>query len=232
VPDSSPAVIRLADGSRATFEPASEAVLFGRTAGQRQLVELVAGGGAFQVVEGGGGFEVKTALGRVTALGTEFSVRLLAPSDRDRESDRAGAGHAAMAVAVQSGAVRVEFGGETYTLQAGQSRRFAPEGNRKPRAATCSGELIRVEAGEITIARKNGKAEETKTLTVDSATRVHIVTEQTEPLLGEGGKGDERMKVVEGSLRDLKVGQQVIAVYGDDGARAVKVLIRRPAPPR
>lgn len=63
-----PAAICLADGSRAVFEPSTQAVLHGPVAGIRQVVELVEGSGTFQVEKGDGEFQVETRWGRVTAL--------------------------------------------------------------------------------------------------------------------------------------------------------------------
>jgi len=236
VPESGPAAIRLTDGSRATFDASSEAVLHGRSAAQQQLVELVAGGGTFQVVKGAGRFEVKTALGRVTALGTEFSVRLLATEGRgkDGKEERPLPGRTSMAVAVMSGTVRVEFGGEMHVLVAGQNRRFVSGGERKSKEIVYRGELTSVEAGSISLAIKKGenRAAETRTIAVDGGTKVLVETDEMESVPGEGGKMREKLKMAEGALADLKIGQQVSVSCGEEGARATKVFIHRSAPPR
>jgi len=234
VADSAPAVIRLTDGSRATLEASSVAVLHGRAAGRRQLVELDAGGGTFQVAKAKGDFEVKTPLGRVTALGTEFSVRILAGNERGKESDREAGGRRALAVAVASGTVQVEFAGQTHTLQAGDSRVFTHEAEKKARVVQCSGLLTAVEASAITVAVKKGEraAAETQTIAVDKDTKVLMETDQMESVPGEGGKMKQRPKVAEGTPADFKVGRQVTVAYTEDGPKAVKVLIHRPAPPR
>lgn len=111
VPEEVPAVIRLGDGSQAELEPGTQAVLHGSVPGLRQLVELVEGAGSFRVEKGDGQFQVETGLGRVTALGTEFRVRIL--SGRRLE------------VAVREGLVEVDQGGRAQLLSAGDSRVFA-----------------------------------------------------------------------------------------------------------
>ena len=236
VPESGPAAIRLTDGSRATFDASSEAVLHSRSAAQQQCVELVAGGGTFQVVKGAGRFEVKTALGRVTALGTEFSVKLLAADGRGKEGkeERPLPGRMSMAVAVMSGTVQVEFGGETHVLGAGQNRRFVSGGERKTKEIVYRGEVTNVEAGSISLAIKKGenRAAETRTIAVDGDTKILIETDEMESVPGEGGKTRQKPKVAEGALADLKVGRQVsVSCVGED-ARATKVFIYRPVPPR
>jgi len=235
VPDAAPAVIRLTDGSRATFEPSSEGVLRGRSAEQRQTVELVGGGGSFQVAKSGGSFEVATHLGSVTVPGTEFSVRLLQAGEREKEPARADVRPGAMAVAVKSGVVNVHFAGRTYVLREGQSRRFAPEGERKARQAVFSGRVTAVGPDSITVLRKKGdeKGEESNAFALDAReTKILVETNQMESVPGEGGKTKQRPKVVEGTLADLKIGQQVDVTYIVEGSKAVKVFIRRPAPPR
>lgn len=115
------ATVRLADGSRVEFEPASQAVLVGPSAGLRQVVELVAGAGTFAVEKGAGQFQVDTRLGRVTALGTKFTVKLL-PADK-------------LVVDVAHGIVQVDFAGRTAYLTAGDQQAFSPRGDlpRKPK---------------------------------------------------------------------------------------------------
>jgi hypothetical protein len=235
VPDAAPAVIRLTDGSRATFEPSSEAVLRGRAAERRQTVELVDGGGSFQVAKSGGSFEVATHLGNVTVPGTEFSVRLLPAGERDKEPARAGVRPGALAVAVKSGVVNVHFAGRTYVLREGQSRRFATEGERKARQAVFSGRVTDIGPDTITVLRKKSdeRTEESNAFALDAQeTKILIETEQMEAVRGEGGKPAQRPKVVEGALGDLKLGQQVDVTYIVEGNKAVKVFVRRPAPPR
>lgn len=237
VPDAATAVIRLTDGSLATFDASSEAVLRGRTTEHRQTVELVGGGGVFQVVKSGGGFEVATPLGGVTVAGTEFSVRLLPAGEREKEVARADARPGTLAVAVKSGVVNVHFGGRTYVLREGQTRRFAQGGERKARQATCSGRVTAVGPDAMTVTRKTGDerkpVDELKTFTLDAQeTKVQIETDQMEALPGEGGKPAQRPKVVEGTISDLRIGQQVEVMYTVDGNKAVKVFVRRVVPPK
>jgi hypothetical protein len=80
------------------------------------------------VVKGLGAFEVETRLGRVIALGTVFSVKLLPGGGTDRDNpDR-------LAVAVLEGLVQVDFAGKSYLLSGGENQVFAAvgEGRRGP----------------------------------------------------------------------------------------------------
>jgi hypothetical protein len=132
-----PEVIRLTDGSQAELEPGASAVLHGRAGGVRQLIELVKGGGTFRVQKAHGDFRVVTKLGSVTAVGTEFSVRIVPPRAASeatvRRTGSAGTSplEAArtspggrLAVAVTDGTVEVEFGGKTFLLHRGEERVF------------------------------------------------------------------------------------------------------------
>lgn len=140
VPAEAPAVIRLGDGSRAELEPGTQAVLHGSVVGLRQLVELVEGAGSFSVEKGEGQFQVETGVGRVTALGTEFRVRIL-PGRR-------------LEVAVREGLVEVDQGGRTELLIGGERRVFSGSGSRSPRETRAL--LTRSSAGTISITRRDG----------------------------------------------------------------------------
>ena len=147
----SPAVIRLADGSQAEIAPASKAMIHGRREEVRQAIELDGGGGKFKVTPGPGQFRVETAVGTVTALGTEFSVKLEArgkdekkPGDKSSkgkgaetpskgkkpEGDKPDKKKRALAVSVMEWKVRVETAGKSYDLAAGEQRVF-PESSKK-----------------------------------------------------------------------------------------------------
>jgi len=232
VGDAGSAVIRLTDGSRATFDAASEAVLHGRTEARRQLVELRDGGGLFEVAKDGGSFEVRTPLGRVTALGTAFTVRLLAGPEGEREGPKAGRGHGGLLVAVRAGAVEVEFAGRTHVLRGGQSRRFAREGEPEHAETTWAGRLAQVEADAVTVVRKSEKAEDSRRIRLDADTRILVETGEMEVVVTEGGRSKQRIKVAAGSPADLRVGQNVTVTCTGDGTRALKVLVRRTPPPK
>jgi ferric-dicitrate binding protein FerR (iron transport regulator) len=123
-----PAVIRLADGSKAEIAPASKATIHGPRDSVRQAVELERGGGKFAVVPGNGQFRVETAAGNVTVLGTEFSVKL---ETRSRgEGKRGGRARTTMTVAVTEGSVKVDSAGKSYVLAAGERRVF-PERTKR-----------------------------------------------------------------------------------------------------
>ncbi len=115
-----PAVIRIADGSQITLDPACQAVFHSDDRNHR-VVELIEGGGTFQVVKGARRFQVKTSIGDVNVLGTEFSVKLL-PSNKGNEGMKKST---MMAVAVMAGVVQVQVGAESVTLRTGENRVFA-----------------------------------------------------------------------------------------------------------
>jgi len=126
VSGSSSAVIQLADGSQATFDPASQAIIRGRSDEIRQGVELTQGGGKFQVAHAGGSrFRVQTPVGSVTALGTEFTVQLEAKQKKTGRREKL-----ALAVAVTEGSVQVDVAGKSFVLQVGDNRRFEDDGDQ------------------------------------------------------------------------------------------------------
>lgn len=118
---SAPARLRLNDGSEAQLAPASAAVFQGRVGDARQVVQLTQGSGTFKVAKAPDAFRVQTSVGRVSVLGTEFSVEL-------RKQKK---GAPALAVSVASGSVRVEAGGANKVLGPGQSVVFGLEEETK-----------------------------------------------------------------------------------------------------
>jgi ferric-dicitrate binding protein FerR (iron transport regulator) len=122
-----PAVIRLADGSQAEVAPASKAMIHGRRDGVREAVELERGGGQFKVKPGSAAFRVETAVGNVTVLGTEFSVKL---DSRGKGESKRNKVRTTLTVAVTEGSVKVESLGKSYVVTAPEQRTF-PEITRK-----------------------------------------------------------------------------------------------------
>jgi ferric-dicitrate binding protein FerR (iron transport regulator) len=74
------------------------------------------------VTHGLGQFRVETPVGAVTALGTEFSVRLR-PAGRDK-------GNLWMAVNVTDGSVQVDAGNKSFKLSVGDRRVFGDDGEQ------------------------------------------------------------------------------------------------------
>jgi ferric-dicitrate binding protein FerR (iron transport regulator) len=146
-PGREPAACLLEDGSRAELAPASAAVFRGRTGDARQVVELERGKGRFRVAQGKGAFRVETESGKVTALGTDFTVELRPQDRRGRE----GAPPPALAVSVAEGAVRVEFRRKSYDLRAPESRVFgepdpvkpSPDSEKRPFRGIVRGKVVR-----------------------------------------------------------------------------------------
>ena len=126
-----PAILKLTDNSEVELEPATSVVIHGRTSEQRPLVELLEGSGTFRVEKAKGKFKVVTHAGSVTALGTEFSVKI--PSPQDHGDSGMKTHRVMLAVAVLIGTVQVDFGGKTYMLGGGENRAFAEDpGETKP----------------------------------------------------------------------------------------------------
>lgn len=128
VTSDAPAVIRLADGSAAELAVATKARLHGRREGSRPSVELGQGAGKFKVTGGVGKFRVETGIGTVTALGTEFSVKL---EPRSRGKGQKAKGGILLSVSVSEGSVSVDADGKNTVLQAGDSRVFGRKGARE-----------------------------------------------------------------------------------------------------
>lgn len=120
-----PAVVRLTDGSQAEFQPASQGAIRARTDEARLAVELMQGGGKFQVTHGGGQFRVNTPVGSVTALGTEFTVKLQPKKKKDGSKVPL-----LLAVRVSDGSVQIEAGGKTHVLAVGDNRAFSDDGQQ------------------------------------------------------------------------------------------------------
>jgi ferric-dicitrate binding protein FerR (iron transport regulator) len=108
-----PAVVHLPDGSLATLDPGTRLTLRGRVDSFRQVLDLTAGGGQFQVPYGGGQFRIDTPVGSVTVLGTQFVAVLRSPLS--------------LFLSVVAGTVRFDRDGSAFILNSGQSRTFGPE---------------------------------------------------------------------------------------------------------
>ena len=123
------AVVRLADGSQAEFEPGTKALLRRPSGSARQIIELQEGGGAFSVTKAQAQFQVETPVGTVAVVGTEFTVQLSRPNANLPVGEQP----LAMRVAVRTGSVAVHAGSKSYLLSAGDDRIF-PEPDKTPPA--------------------------------------------------------------------------------------------------
>ena len=106
------------------------------------------------------------------------------------------------------------------------------EKERGPKAVVLKGELTAVEANSITVTQKGDKGARGTTVAVGADTQVLTETAEDEAAPAEHGETKQKPKTVEGTLADLKVGQWVTVWCTADGAAAVKVLVRRPPPPK
>lgn len=187
-----PAVIRLGDGSQAELEPGASAVLQGRTSGMRQLIELAKGSGTFRVEHAHGDFRVATALGSVTAVGTEFSVRIVPPQrSGETVSEKAATQSrgATMAVAVLEGTVQVESGGRTVLVHHGENVVF---GDAQPEAvaanAPATGKTLEIKLG--TTIRREWEDVKQAGYAYGPKQEYEPLTGQTHVFLPYGNKGE------------------------------------------
>jgi ferric-dicitrate binding protein FerR (iron transport regulator) len=203
---SAEARLRLPDGSRVRLEQGSAFVVPSADSGR--LVELLAGKGHFEVSKADTDFRVETPAGRVTALGTEFSVTLT----HEREDESMKLSHVVMAVAVASGLVQVEAGGEWCVLEAGQSRAFGQDRKReedkkeerkreerKPALKTQRGQILEVGDKKLTLSGR----ERREGVTIDVPDGVKIFVDGKPAKLGDLAK--EMMVVIEKDDKDAIV---------------------------
>jgi len=101
------------------------------------------------------------------------------------------------------------------------------EGDGAGKRQKIVGEISSVADGSITISQRGDGGPRTSTVTVDAATKVRIESDQMETVRGEGGKTAQRPKIVDGTLADLKAGQNVVALC-DQAGKAMEILIKRP----
>jgi ferric-dicitrate binding protein FerR (iron transport regulator) len=224
-----PASVRLAGEATASLEPQTAGRLREAEGNLRPGVDLDAGGGTFTVGQAPGRFQVRTPVGAVTAIGTEFTVRLQAGQVQDKGDRTMRATHLLLAVMVTAGIVQVDIDGQHYTLGLGDSRVFAKDNDGGPRLKKVQGEIAKLGGNAIGLVQRGDEGEKTLVITVDPKTQVFIESDQTEEVRGEGGKTVTRPKVVEGALSDLKVGMRIAATCMEDG-KAVKILVSRPRP--
>jgi ferric-dicitrate binding protein FerR (iron transport regulator) len=123
VAGTTPAVLRLADGSQAELAPATHAELRGDAHAPFPSVVLESGSARFQVAETPSTAEadplrVVTPIGNVTARGTEFTVEV-------RPADALLLAPPQLLVAVLAGEVSVDYGDQTYALGLGDDRIYA-----------------------------------------------------------------------------------------------------------
>jgi ferric-dicitrate binding protein FerR (iron transport regulator) len=116
----------LPDGSSVELTAGTTATLWPRA------VEMREGEGRFDVRPGDERFEVKTPVGRVTVVGTEFQVNV-----NEEETMN---GKLILTVAVMAGLVDVSYDGRTFRLGAGQRGVYGQE-ERRPRADVTRGVL-------------------------------------------------------------------------------------------
>jgi ferric-dicitrate binding protein FerR (iron transport regulator) len=169
-----PALLRLSDGSRAELEPASEAVVHGRSSGFAQRFELIEGEGRFTVWKASKPFLVDTPAGSVRTADSVFTVRLTKTALGDPEMKTK---NGLLAVIVSAGLVQVETD-KTYQLSARESRVFAFQRDsgraRETRPVSLFAVVSEIKDGKLTISigRRNNPTQET--LDVPASVKVFV----------------------------------------------------------
>ena len=230
----------LDDGSELAFLPDSEVIIHGPSGDVRQTIELLSGEGAFRVKKGDRTFEVATRIGRVTVVGTEFTVGLRVQQKQKGEERMNVKLVPAMVVAVALGSVEVDVGNRTYLLSAGQNQAFAEEegaprikkprvsekerGERKVRKRRVSGTVESRDGNTLTIVHKGDSGSKTHTFDLGNAP-VLLETDEYETVTGgEDGKRKQR-KFAKGNPYNIERGQRVTVTSMDTAISEVRVYL-------
>lgn len=120
------AVIRLAGGSRAELIPSTSAIVRGQDGFATQVIELLEGGGRFQVPRAAPPLCVETAGGSVSAATTDFQVNLW-PTQGKGDDEMQFRSLLVLAVAVSTGMVEVNSPEKQCVLSAGSQAVFGAE---------------------------------------------------------------------------------------------------------
>lgn len=192
-----PATLALSDGSTATLEPHSRVAIMGSDEHDRQRVQLWEGSGTFRVSPGERPFTVDTPEGRVTALGTEFTVRVPSSSGVPAMNVRQG-----LLVIVLSGLVQVEAGNQLVLLTGGEQRAFGEE-RAERRAKEVRGTLMEHDAALLKL-RQGGDNPQEKSFALTKETSVTI---------------DRKP----GKLLDLKPGMLLKSQLSSDGSAIMRI---------
>lgn len=241
-----PAVLRLTDGSKMELSEASLARVLEPADGLRQVIALEEGEGTFKVTKGGGRFLVETPHGRITVLGTEFTVKVPRKSGQDG---------GVFQVIVHSGRVEVEHnghtvavaGGETFTgqmpaLVAQAEASAAPEEpapDQEPAVLPPRGRgLAEPEDDYVTVTgmlqavfAEGATQPESISITTADATRYNIAIDKTSASLAKNAQGQE---VTVSGMRYAKAGTEWLRL-GPKPPKAVEkpnTGVENPAKPR
>jgi ferric-dicitrate binding protein FerR (iron transport regulator) len=141
-----PAVIRLADGTRAELIADTKAIIGRDSASAGRVVQLSQGGGEFQFR--GHPVHVDTPLGRVSSPATDVFVALR--PTREEEPSIGGSIAAALIVGVMSGSVQVQHGDGKYALDPGDNRVYTG-GSASIRRPDVAGRLVALSADGKTL---------------------------------------------------------------------------------
>jgi len=236
--------VELPDGSLAVLERDARMVVNKPLEGERVSLEQMAGKATFKVVEDDAAFVVRTRVGEVTVLGTEFSVELRTGGEGVVANDKKGAEKmkfsTIMLVAVASGLVEVNVGGVSYNLLGGQSRAFAEDKTggggdvtKKPQKGGDPKNGMHKVAGTIgnpgaeSVTLTNGDHSEVVKIT--PATQILIQTNVDEEW-DKGGKVGKRPQEIAGTAASLVAGESAVGVVSENGEALRIVQLRHQDP--
>lgn len=221
-----PALVSLGGYARVRVEPQSKLRVNG---GKRQeTVFLEQGAVQCEVERDKGAFAVETRIGIVRVKGTRFSVRLQKQGGTDMRMGTLGI---IMAVAVASGSVEVQYGGQTYTLGTGATQAFGEAAEAAVSATVVSvGDnklTVRVAGVEktYTVPAAVEKKWEEKTAVEKSQALARIAVEKTlrpgmqVQVKATGDRLDavQAAGTVEGEVAGGKEGELLVKVDGVEG---------------
>lgn len=146
------ATILFLDGSIVELAPNSSAQLSVETSLDRPVLKLLEGGGIFSIVPHEVPYVVRTPVGVITVLGTEFQVELRPVKEKENNMSI----RQMLLVAVTSGMVSVNAGGITERLVAGQSALYGEEKPVRESVVTGTVKAIDLDKKAITLASKEG----------------------------------------------------------------------------
>ena len=109
-------------------------------------------------------------------------------------------------------------------LSTGKAPREGEPGG-KGRVRNFIGMISKMDGDKMTVTMRGENGERSDIFTITKETSILIETDQDETVKGEGGDR-KKIKIVEGKLPDLKVGQRV-TVSTDQGVRTLTVVIMR-----
>ncbi len=198
------AAVTLGDYCRLALAPGARCVWTGQP--RAEAINLETGKVRAQVTSGVGAFQVRTPLGTVKVIGTEFVTEVAQGQNGNGASGTTSAGprKPLVTVMVVSGKVGYEFGKQTGVLAAGETRSFSAE----PAGGTLEGTVVSTNDEQLKLNVKGEPVTLTPALTKNEKTGKY-----------------ERSTVVVYGLKSVLPGE-LIKVEWREGEHGRKVLTR------